>query len=218
MTNSYTIDRFLQLHQMFIVAQPSQTISIWSQSTFHVPMADIFNINVCDTGLLFTLTNSETLDIGFYSVFLTATQIINNCRPLSPKERQLFQKLKQCRIDFLLKKPTEPILLEIVHHYVKVQLLKWAFSKTTTTGELWKTRYRARLVSALHNSMLRRAIRGSAPTVMLNTLRMLASIIFIWTAKTEEKIVTFGLNVIKAYVQNIESQLLFVYQPTLEHF
>lgn len=66
--------------------------------------------------------------------------------------------------------------------------------------------------------MLSHAVHGNAPTVILSTLRMMASVIPTWMTKTWQKTGSFSLNVIKAYDRSIEIQCFIAFQPTFEYF
>lgn len=187
--------------------------------TDRVPVDNGLSIDIPGTTLTVSISQVETFDIDSDSVFLTVTKVIKNLKTLSIVDRDSFNEAKRGEVEFLLKEAVKPIPLDHVPADVEIQPLKWVLAKKTTTNDVKKTRHRARLVVASHMSMLRHAVHGNAPTVMLSTLRMLASIIPTWMQfSKDEKIVVFGRDVIKAYIQSAKSQRLIVYEPPPEFF
>ena len=105
------------------------------------------------------------------------TNVIKDHKSLSAEEKDAFHEAKRGKVDFLLNDAVKPIPINDVPDDIELQPLKWVLAKRTNSEDIDKTRHRARLVAASHKCMLRHAIHGNVPAVMLSTLRMLASIV-----------------------------------------
>ena len=102
---------------------------------------------------------------------------------------------------------------------LEVQILKWILTIKTSSDDENEKRHRARIVSASHRSALRHSVHGNAPTLMLSTIRMLASILPTWqTISSTEKIVVLCRDTTKDFIQSHESKRLIIYQPPPEFF
>lgn len=104
---------------------------------------------------------------------------------------------------------------------VELQPLKWVLAKKTNTVDESKNRYRYRNLSTSYRSDLRHSVHGNDPTVILSTLRMLASILLSWIQLSLKispinRIIISCRHVHKAFIQSLKSQCLIIYKQPEE--
>lgn len=79
-----------------------------------------------------------------------------------------------------------------------------------------KNMHRSRIFSASHCSSLLHSVHGNAPTVILSTFRMLASILLTWIQlnlkiSPTDRIIVFCHDLHRAFIQSLKIQRLIIY-------
>lgn len=186
-----------------------------------ISLTDCLTINIPGTSFTVSVTQLATFDIDSETVLLPVTKIIKDHRTISESDRAKFDIAKRNETDFMLKYAVTPMPLTDVPDQVALQALKWVLAIKTSSEDDSATCHRALLVSTTPKSPLRHSIHGNAPTIMLSTLWMLASIfptLVLQSKKTNNKLVMFARDVIKAFIQSLLSKRWIVNKPPPEFF
>lgn len=148
--------------------------------TYHGTTAPELTFDILDTSISIYVSQLDTMGVDSDSVLLTVTKVIKDHRALSNVDKKAFAISKREDIDFLVTKSVKAIPMMQVQENVELQPLKWILMKKTNTFNESKTRNRSRIVTASHRSAVRHSVHDNAPTVMLRTLCMPASILPTW--------------------------------------
>lgn len=171
------------------------------------------------TSYKIAVVQTDNMEIDSDSVHLTITKVIKDPSTLNDADRAAFEVSKKGEIDFLLKHAVTPIPVKGVPPSVQIQPLKWLLALKTDIEDSKKKRHQARIVSATHRALLRHSVHGNTPKVMLSTVRIFCCIVPTWMELSPgDKVVVFGRDVTKAFIQSFESQRPIIHMPPEEYF